>query len=70
MEESTKEIIFARLEKWQEFLLSFKDIEPELYSACVPDCIYRGRCYEHKSCGFHKTKAYNEQLRAYRDGIN
>lgn len=55
---------------WQEFLDSFKDQEPEVYSVCVPDCIYRGHCYEHKTCGYHKTEQYQEQLKAYREGIN
>jgi hypothetical protein len=57
-------------EAWEMFLLSFKDIEPELYSSCVPDCIYRGHCYEYKSCGFHKTKRFQIELEEYRDGIN
>lgn len=55
---------------WQEFLFTIQDQEPELYSVCVPDCIYRGHCYEHKSCGFHKTDQYKRQLQAYREGIN
>ncbi|MFW2490981.1 hypothetical protein ACN077_20800 [Clostridium chromiireducens] len=55
---------------WKEFLYSFKDQEPELYNVCVPDCIYRGHCYEHKTCGYHKTEQYQEQLKAYRQGIN
>lgn len=55
---------------WQEFLLSFKDIEPELYSACVPECIYRGHCFEFNSCGFHKNELFKEQLKEYRKDIN
>lgn len=57
-------------EAWQELLYSIRDQEPELYKACVPDCIYRGHCYEYKSCGYHKTKIYKEHLKAYREGIN
>lgn len=57
-------------EAWQEVLNSIKDTEPELYRVCVPDCIYRGWCYEYKSCGYHKTEKYKEQLSRYREGIN
>lgn len=55
---------------WKEFLLSFKDKEPELFRCCVPDCIYRGYCYEYKSCGFHKKEAFQKELENYREGIN
>lgn len=57
-------------EAWQLVLEQIKDLEPELYSVCVPDCIYRGWCYEFKSCGFHKTEAYQKNLSDYRNGIN
>lgn len=55
---------------WKSFLDSFKDSEIELYNTCVPDCIYRGHCYEFKSCGYHKTLDYKNKLNQYRDGIN
>jgi hypothetical protein len=57
-------------EAWIGVLDAIKDVEPELYSACVPDCIYRGYCYEFKSCGYHKTESFQEALQAYRKGIN
>lgn len=57
-------------EAWQAVLESIKDGQPELYSVCVPDCIYRGWCYEFKSCGYHKTQQFNIRLNEYRDGIN
>lgn len=57
-------------EAWQEVLNSIKSEEPELYNACVPDCIYRGWCYELKSCGYHKTEAFKENLNKYRAEIN
>lgn len=44
--------------------------EPELRKVCVPDCIYRGHCYEFKSCGYHKTKDFQDKLKEYREGIN
>lgn len=57
-------------EAWQEVLNSIKDTEPELYRVCVPDCIYRGWCYEYKSCGYHKTEGFKEKLKQYREGVN
>ena len=57
-------------EAWQTVLETIRDIEPELYSACVPDCVYRGWCYEFKSCGYHKTEEYRQRLSEYRNGIN
>ena len=57
-------------EAWKAFLETFKESEPELYGACVPDCIYRGWCYEYKSCGYHLTENYKERLVEYRAGIN
>ena len=57
-------------EAWKEFLEGLKDIEPELVSVCVPECCYRGWCYEYKSCGFHKTEKFKEMLNEYRRNIN
>ena len=57
-------------EAWQAFLETFKESEPELYRCCVPDCIYRGHCYEYKSCGYHHTEAYKRELALYRQEIN
>lgn len=57
-------------EAWQLFLESFKDKEPELYSICVPDCLYRGWCYEFKSCGYHKSEDFQQRLEEYRRNIN
>lgn len=55
---------------WQRILNAIKPHDEALYSACVPDCIYRGHCYEYKSCGFHKTAEFATQLEVYRSGIN
>jgi hypothetical protein len=57
-------------EAWQLYLDSFKDEEPELYQCCVKECIYRGFCPEFYTCGYHKTPAFEEELREYRKGIN
>lgn len=55
---------------WLSFIDSFKTIEPEIYQACVPECIYRGHCFEFQSCGYYKTKAFKIRLKQYRKGIN
>jgi hypothetical protein len=55
---------------WKEVLESISEEQPELYNACVPDCIYRGWCYEYKSCGYHITEDFKEKLKIYRNGIN
>ena len=57
-------------EAWREVLKSIKDKEPELYSVCVPECIYRGFCPEMKSCGYYKTSEFKRRLYTYRKGIN
>ncbi len=57
-------------EAWQAVLDSIREEQPELCSVCVPDCIYRGWCYEFKSCGYHKTDGFKERLAEYRKGIN
>ncbi len=57
-------------EAWIKFLDLLKDREPELYSVCVPDCIYRGWCYEYNSCGYYKTEDYKKKLEKYRENIN
>ena len=55
-------------EAWAAVLECIRTSEPELFSVCVPDCIYRGRCYEMKSCGYAGTEAYARCLAEYRDG--
>ncbi len=55
---------------WKAVLESIKEEQPEIYAVCVPECIYRGYCYEYKSCGYHKTKEFNKRLTEYRKNIN
>ena len=57
-------------EAWQAVINEVAKVEPELASCCVPDCIYRGHCYEFKSCGYCKTEEYKKRLAEYRRGIN
>ncbi|HRR35074.1 MAG TPA: thymidylate synthase ThyX [Kiritimatiellia bacterium] len=51
---------------WKLVLNEIKHLEPELFSVCVPECVYRGFCPEFKSCGYVNTDAYKEALAAYR----
>jgi hypothetical protein len=57
-------------EAWESFLETIKDKEPQLYSVCVRDCIFRGHCYEMNSCGWYKSESFKKQLAEYREGIN
>ena len=57
-------------EAWTAFLNSFAVKQPELLDVCVPDCIYRGYCYEYVSCGLINTEEYQQWLKEYREGIN
>lgn len=55
---------------WKAVLNNVKDEQPELYDICVPDCIYRGWCYEFKTCGYFKSDDYKKRLIEYRKNIN
>ena len=57
-------------EAWQEAINKLAEINQPLARCCVPDCVYRGHCYEHKSCGFHKTNKFLGAIDKYREGIN
>jgi hypothetical protein len=57
-------------EAWQAVIEEIRKVEPELASVCVSDCLYRGWCYEFKSCGYHQTDEYSEKLSEYRKNIN
>ncbi len=53
---------------WQLVLDAFRTTEPELFSVCVPECVYRGFCPEFKSCGYAGTEAFRKAVEAYRGG--
>lgn len=55
---------------WETVINELHNHEPELAMASVPDCIYRGYCYEYVSCGYFKTHTYELELERYRSGIN
>lgn len=57
-------------EAWQEFLNNFKETEPELYSVCVPECVYRnGLCPEMQTCKYNFTKEFFAQRENYIEAI-
>lgn len=52
---------------WELVKEYVKEIDPELASAMVPECIYRGFCPEiDDCCGYCKTKDYENKLKEYR----
>lgn len=55
---------------WRLVLESIATVDPQLVEACVPDCIYRGWCFEFKSCNFHRTRGFQLALDSYRKGVN
>ncbi len=54
-------------EAWQKFLFAIKPLSPELFSLCVPSCVYRnGICPEVFSLGkLTKTEAFRKNLEQY-----
>lgn len=51
---------------WGKVLEAIKDIEPELYSVCVKECLYRGFCSEIFTCGYDTTEMFKKELKMYR----
>lgn len=55
---------------WKEVMKVVKEKEPELYKACVRECVYRnGLCPEMYTCGYNKTDAFKEELKEYLEGF-
>lgn len=50
---------------WNKVLEAIKPYEPELYSVCVRECVYRGHCPEMFKCGFTNTEAFHKELKEY-----
>jgi hypothetical protein len=52
---------------WEIVIEALKEFDPILAEKCVPECVYRGFCPEHKRCcGYVNTKAYQKRLEEYR----
>ena len=54
-------------EAWRAVVEAIREKEPEVASACVPECVYRGFCPEFKPCGYCGTEAWKKAVEAYRD---
>ena len=52
-------------EFWHMVLEAIRPYEPELYSVCVKECVYRGCCPEMKSCGFAGTEQFQIERNRY-----
>lgn len=53
---------------WRQFLDALSEVEPELESVCVRECVYRnGVCPEISSCGFTKTDEFVDELKKYKN---
>ena len=50
-------------------LKELKDIEPELYNACVPQCVRLGFCPEFKSCGYINRAKGKKERKKYIERI-
>jgi len=53
-------------EAWQKVLIEVELKEPELFQACVPECVYRGFCPDMNTCGYSDTDKFHRQLQNYR----
>ena len=43
-------------EAWERAILAIAEVEPEIASVCVPECVYRGMCPEMQGCGRNVTE--------------
>ena len=54
---------------WDLIMQEVKKVEPELYSVCVKECVYRnGLCPEMNTCGFNKKEVFTAELKEYLKG--
>lgn len=54
---------------WMLFLNELKKVDPVIYNACVPECIYRGYCYEYETCNYYKSEEYKKRLDRHKELI-
>lgn len=53
---------------WNLLRNKIMEVEPELASCMVKECVYRGFCPEVNSCGYDTTEQFQQELKAYRSG--
>ena len=51
---------------WQRAKDAINEIDPIMASKMVPNCIYRGFCPEHDTCGYAYTEKFQKDLEEYR----
>jgi hypothetical protein len=51
---------------WNMIIECIKEDMPELYSVCVPECIYRGFCPEMHSCNYNNGAEFESAIKKYR----
>ena len=56
-------------EAWKAVQGAIREFDPVMASFMVANCVYRGFCPERESCGFWKSKTFNQQLNEYRNLI-
>ena len=54
---------------WQMVKDAVAQVEPELASCMVRECVYRGFCTEMFGCGFDKTEQFQKEREAYIKGL-
>lgn len=53
-------------EAWRKTKDAINEIDPVMASKMVPNCIYRGFCPEHDTCGYAYTEKFKKDLEEYR----
>lgn len=51
---------------WEKVIEELKLVDYELAQCCVPDCVYRGFCYEIEPCDYHTSIKYAQRVHDYR----
>jgi hypothetical protein len=52
---------------WRLLLSSLPEVDPELPSCCVPECVYRGFCPEMDGCKFSESNYFADAVKKYRN---
>lgn len=50
---------------WKAVREAIREIDPIVANCMVPNCVYRGRCPEIKSCGYWKTETFKKECDHY-----
>jgi hypothetical protein len=55
---------------WSQVIQKLGEVDEVIPKIAVPDCVYRGWCFEHKSCNYHQSQGFEKAINEYREGIN